>query len=283
MRYSISFAVWFVFLLTAVGLTAQTDIITAKDFMALRKASDNLVIVDANKPSNYDANHVKGAINIYHNDLYQDGDIAGLIMSPEELATFFGNLGINENSKIVIYDDGSQKYSSRVYWTLKYIGAKEVMTLHKDLNAWRAARVPLTAAPASYAATDFIPNANADLIATTEEVAAKKNLPDVVLVDCRTADEYNGLAKSDGHIPGAININYEDLLTDNGAFKSAEALHAIAEANGITADTELILYCRTSVRAAVAYIAFRNILNFEKVKVYDGAYLEWAAGNSVVQ
>ncbi len=272
------------FLIASFTLNAQTDIINAKDFMALTKKCDNLVIVDANKPKNYDANHIKGAINIYHNDLYQDGDIKGLIKSPEELAAFFGEKGINEDSRVVIYDDGSQKYSTRIYWVLKYLGAEKVELLHKDLDKFRAARIPLTATPGKYASTTFTPKVNFHLMANLEDVKSRKDLPGVVLVDCRTADEFNGVKRSEGHIPGAVHINYEDLLTETGAFKTAAELTTIAETYSITADTELILYCRTSVRAAVAFVAFRNILGFNIVKVYDGAYLEWAAyDNPVVQ
>lgn len=271
------------FLFGSIAMTAQVDLISAKDFMDLTKTCDKLVIVDANKPKNYDVNHIKGAINIDHNDLYQTGDIGGLIKSPEELAAFFGKKGINENSRVVVYDDGSQKYSSRVYWILKYIGAENVHILHKDMDAWRGVRVPLTATPGKYAATTFTPTVNPAIFATLDDVVARKGQPGVVLIDCRTADEYNGVEKSEGHIPGAVNLNYEDLLSETGAFKTADELKLIAEKYGITADTELILYCRTSVRATVEFIAFKNILGFEKVRVYDGAYLEWVATQPVVQ
>jgi thiosulfate/3-mercaptopyruvate sulfurtransferase len=269
------------FLLSSLALSAQVDIIGAKDFMQLRKSNKDLVIVDANKPKNYDVNHVKGAINIDHNELYKDGEIKGLFMSPEDLAAFFGAKGISENSKVVVYDDGSHKYATRVYYALKYLGATDVSILHKDMDTWRASRVPLTATPASLAATTFTPTVNEAIFADIDYVKANKDLPGFVLIDCRTADEYNGVKKSEGFIPGAININYEEWLTENGAFKSADALAAIAAEYGITAEDELLLYCRTSVRAAVAYVAFKNILGYEKVRVYDGAYLEWVANYPV--
>ncbi|MCB0589537.1 MAG: sulfurtransferase [Phaeodactylibacter sp.] len=271
-------------LLASFNLRAQGDIISADEFMNLIKADKTVVIVDANKPGNYEANHVKGAINIYHNDLYQEGEIAGLIRSPEELAAFFGEKGISETTPVVIYDDGSQKYSSRVYWILKYLGAENVKLLHKDMDAWRKARIPLTAQPSTLAAVTFKPNmGKEELMAGMGCIKKHQNDPHVVIVDNRTADEYNGVSKSEGHLPGAININYEDLLTETGAFKPAEELQAIADAHGITPDKEVIFYCRTSVRAAVAFAAFRNILGYKDVKVYDGAYLEWAASNPVVQ
>jgi thiosulfate/3-mercaptopyruvate sulfurtransferase len=271
------------FLLSSLSLSAQTDLITAKDFMALRKAEKELVVIDANKPKNYKVNHIKGAININHNDLYKpkEGDVSGIIMDTEDLAKFFGEQGISETSKIVIYDDGSHKYDSRLYWVLKYMGATDVKIMHKDMKVWRSARVPLTSTPARIDATTFTPTVNDAFFADMEYVKMNKDLPGFVLVDCRTADEFNGVKKSEGAIPGAININYEDLLTDNGTFKSVAELTAIAEKNGITPESELLLYCRTSVRAAVAFVAFNNILGYEKVRVYDGAYLEWVANYPV--
>ncbi len=265
-------------------LTAQTDIISAADFMTLTKSSNNLVLVDANKSKTYANSHIKNAIHIGHKALYKEGDVSALIKSPEELAAYFGEKGINENTEVVIYDDGSHKYNSRVYWILKYIGAKNVKLLHKDMNAWRKMRVPLTSTPGKSKATTFTPEVNENILATLDYVKENKENENVVLVDVRSPEEYNGsTSKSDGHIPGAINLNYEDLLTENGAFKSKEELQAIADANGLTADKELIFSCNTGIKGSVSFAAFKSILGYEKVKLFDGSYVEWVVDNSVVQ
>lgn len=273
-----------VFILSSVVAVGQTDIITAEELKTLMKNNEELVIIDANKSKNYQASHLKNAVNIYHMDLYQEGDISGLIKSPEELAGIFGEKGVAETSKIIIYDDGSQKYSSRTYWILKYLGAENVRVLHKDMDVWSKVRLPLATTTTKATPVTFTPNPDLDLIASTNYVRDHMDDPNVVLVDVRTAAEFEGTAKnSEGHIAGAININYTDLLTETGSFKEASALAAIAKANGITPEKEVVFYCRTSVRGTVSFIAFKNILGYENVKVYDGAYLEWKASNPVVQ
>ncbi len=266
----------------AAAVSAQTDIISAQELMDLKKNSDDLVVLDVNKRKNYDAAHIKDALFVDHNDLYKKGDISGLIESPRVLAAFFGKLGITKTTPVVVTDDGSQKYNARVYWILKYLGAENVKLLHKDMGDWRKARVPLTSTPGKATPATFTASVNPAILAELDYVKANKDKGNVVLVDCRTADEYSGAASnSDGHIPGAININYVDLLTENGAFKSAAELTAIAKKHGITPDKELILYCRTSVRATPSFVAFKNILGYKNVKVYDGAYLEWSANYPV--
>ena len=270
-------------LLLSAALSAQTAIITADEFVALSKSNDALVLIDANKSKNYQASHIKGALHVNHLDLYREGDVSGLIKSPEELAAFFGALGVSETSTIVLTDDGSQKYNSRVYWILKYIGAKDVRLLHKDLNAWRKARLPLTSTPGKAAPTTFTPTVNPEILVDIAYVKENKSAEDVLLVDCRAPAEYKGEKSSDGHIPGAININYVNFLTETGAFKSVEELTVLAEAKGLNPDMEIILYCKTSVRATPAFIALTNILGFKNVRVYDGAYNEWIANYPVIQ
>lgn len=266
-------------------VAAQPDIISAKDFVALMKANPKMVIIDAGKAKSYTANHVKGAIHMNHLDLYQkDNAIDGLILPVDQLAAFFGSKGISETSEIVIYDDGSQKYNTRIYWVLKYLGANNVKMLHQDMAEWGKVRVPLTASPTAYEPVTFTPTLNPEISADTERVKMTNDNAGFVLIDARSAAEFNGTAEdSQGHIPGAINIDYKLFLTDTGAFKPEEELRKMVADLGITPEQEIIAYCKTSVRAAPVYVVFKNILGFEKVKVYDGAYNEWVVSNPVVQ
>ncbi len=280
---------YFILAIVAVFLTgsvvAQGDIIGAKDFVKLTKTDKNLVIIDASKAESYSKVHVKNAVNIPHATLYQESEIEGLIMKPAELAAIFGEKGVVESKTIVVYDGGSQKYSSRVYWILKYLGAPNVKILHKDMDEWRAARLPVTKMPTSVKKGTFTPKVNDAIIADIAYVKSGK----AKIIDVRASDEYDGSAdNSDGHLPGAINLNHKELLTDTEAFKSKEDMKKVLDKYGIDANTPVVAYCRTSVRAAVLYAALVNVMGYTKVKVYDGAYTEWvslgndlAAGSSV--
>jgi thiosulfate/3-mercaptopyruvate sulfurtransferase len=259
------------------ALTAQVTI-SAKDFASLQKSNKALVVIDATKAATYAKMHIMKSVNVPYADLNKTGDIAGLIKSPAEIAAYLGKKGITAKSEIVVYDEGSNKYASRVYWVLKYVGAENVKILHKDMNQWKGARLRLTKSATPVKAATFTANVNAAIYADMAEVIAGLNKSDVVLVDCRAANEFDGSVEtSKGHLPGAVHIEYKDVLKANGAFKSKEALKELADKHGITADKKVVLYCATSVRAAVSYVAFKNILGLENVKVYDGAYNEWVA------
>jgi thiosulfate/3-mercaptopyruvate sulfurtransferase len=265
--------------LFSMSVIAQGDIISAADFMSLYKTNKSLAIIDASKADTYKQSHIKNAVNIPHATLNKDSEIDGLIKTPHEIAEILGKMGVSNTSTIVVYDEGSQKYSSRVYWVLKYLGAKDVKILHKDMMAFKKARVPLTALPARPKPATFTVTLNKAVYADINEIKAGK----AKLIDVRSPEEYNGTAdNSEGHLPGAINIPYQELLTENGAFKSKAEMEKVVSKFGITANTPVIAYCRTSVRAAVLYAAFVNVLGYKNVKVYDGAYAEWVVkGNPV--
>ena len=263
---------------------AQGDVITAEEFMDIYKSNENLIVVEASNPKTYKSAHIKNAIFIDHYDFYrEDVDIPGILKSPEDIAAFLGSQGIDENSQIVIYDEGSQKYSTRAYFVLKYVGAQNVKILHKDLNKWRKARIPITSVPATLEATTFTLDQQ-DVFASTEYVADNKDREDVTLMDFRSADEYNGIENSEGHIPGAIHLDYMDLLTDTGAFKAKEEIETMINDLGFNTENEVIVSCRTGIKAAVGFAALTNLLGLENVKLYDGSYLQWVeAQNELIK
>ncbi len=268
-------AVMFLFITQA--LTAQV-VVSAKDFTAEVKKDKSIVVIDANTADNYAKSHVMGAVNVPHKELYKDGEIEGLIKSPEDLAAYFGKKGISNTSNIVIYDDGSNKYSSRVYWILDYLGATKLRILHKDMDVWKVARVPLTRNKTAVKATSFSPSVNGAIMATAADVKACSG--NCVVVDARHSSEYDGTSEkpvSEGHIKGAVNVEYKAFLTDKGDFLPKDQIKAVAEKNGLTADKTIILYCVTSVRAAAIFVALKDILGYPNVKIYDGAYNEWIA------
>ena len=247
----------------AVGLCVKSQVsISAKDFVAELKANKNLVVIDVQAPDVYAKQHIKGAINIPHKNLYKPGPIEGQFKDAEELAGIFGKSGVSNTSKIVVYDDGSQKYNSRVWLVLKYLGATDVQLLHKEASLMEAARVPMTNVAVSLKSVSFTPTINPEMNIDMASVKTLLDKPGVILLDAREKDEYEGMdkdKKSKGHLPGAIFINYKEVLTPTGAFKSKDEIIATAAKFGATPDKEVIIYCQTGIKASVLYIALKEI------------------------
>ena len=277
-----SFIIAFLFFVPT--LIAQGDFISAKEFSTLIK-DKNTKVISAQKLKNYQTSHITGSVHVYHKDLYKSSGPEGMLLSTSALASYFGKKGISSTNTIIIYDDGKNKYSSRVYWVLKYLGAKNVKLLHKDMKAWRSARIPLTKSVSKPKAATFTAHVNKSLIVNTAWVKSHLTDANVVIIDARHITEYNGTSEkpvSKGHIPGAVNIEWKKMINENGSIKSTDELKKIFAAKGVTSGKTIVVYCATSVRAGIEYVALKSILKFPNVKVYDGAYNEWESlGNKL--
>lgn len=274
-------------LVFAGNVFAGPELISAKELKGKMK-DKNVIIVSTRTFSDYQQVHLPGAVNVWHLDLYTEPIANGYLKSPEELAKIFGSKGISETKTIVLYDAGSGKFSGRLYWILKYLGAKDVRILDGQMKAWRAQRGAVTKAPASVKAVTFTPNVQKAIFVSTAQVSAASGKSGAVIVDVRSPEEFNGTDETDirkGHIPEAVNLEFSNVLTDAATFKSSEELKKIFTAKGISADKEIILYCKTSVRAGIVYFVLTDMLGYKNVKVYDKAFIGWqsASANKVVK
>ncbi len=263
-------------LLLAGILSAQ--LISVKDLSAMME-DENLVIVSARKASDYNTVHIKGAMHLWFEDLEKTGAVKGLLKSPDDVAKILGEKGIAESNKIVLYCDTGVR-AGRIYWVLDYLGADDVHILDGQMKAWRKARKPVTKDATVLEATTFTPSVNADVFATMDYVKNNKDKPGVVLVDVRSPEEFNGEkgeASRKGHIPGAINFEHKQIITEDETLISQAEMKTLFTNAGITADKEIILYCETSLRTGIIYFALKSLLGYGNVKVYDGGIYEWAA------
>jgi len=276
----------FTLILTTIPSFAQGPIITPNDFAAEMKTNKSLVVIDVNAADVYAKQHITGAVNLFHKELYKSGTIEGQSKSSGELAVIFGNKGISNASKIVIYDEGSNRYNSRVWWILKSVGAADVSILHFNKELFAAAQIPLTTTPSTMKATTFTVNESPYTACTMAEI---QKLPEgTLLLDNREKDEFEGTdaaKRSKGHIPGAVWMNYKEVLTTTGAFKPKNEIIAVAAKYGATPDKRIVVYCNSGVRASVLYIALKEIAGFQNVRYYAGSYVEWASipGNRIIK
>lgn len=267
-------------LLVSQGLFAQ--LITVKELAAELK-SGNVILLSARKPADYKKVHLPEAVNVWHADLYKPGDVKGLLKSTDEIAAVFGKVGINQDKSVVIYDSGDNMFAGRLYWLLKYLGVKDVKVLDGHMKMWRKGRKPVTKKATAATAVTFNPVLNSALITDKAHVKSSMNNTGAVLVDVRSKEEFEGTKGAisrKGHIPGAVNFDYHNILNEDGTLKAKAELEKLFKDAGITADKEVILFCETAVRSGIVYLALTSILDYSNVTVYDGAMFEWAADAS---
>ncbi|MFQ5846507.1 MAG: sulfurtransferase [Candidatus Methylomirabilales bacterium] len=231
--------------------------------------------------------HIPGAVYV---DWTEIDDLAsnrkGLPMDRAKAEALFSKLGIDNDTRVVAYDDTGGLWAARLFFVLEFFGHKNVAVLNGGLTRWMKEGRPLTAEKTTVAPKKFVASPNPTLIATAEWIKDNLRNPGVRVVDARTPMEYEGKRthpgkvkdpdiRRGGHIPGAVLINWVDTInTGDRTFKSAAELQKLFEAAGATRDREIVTYCRTGVRAAHDYFVAR-LLGYEKVRNYDGSWIDW--------
>ena len=180
----------------------------------------------------------------------------------------------------MIYDDQGGKMAARLWYVLNAFGHSHISLINGGWRKWAAEnRAAATDVPTVEAAI-FRVKEMPDMTCPLPQFLARK--PNIMVLDARSPDEYNGAtlspgAKKEGRVPGAVNVEWKDNVTGaNLEFKSAAVLKTMYEAKGITPDKQIVVLCAGGGRAAQSLFTLK-LLGYPKVKVYYGSFSDYSA------
>lgn len=209
----------------------------------------------------------------------QESDLPHMLPSPAFFSARMAALGITANHSIVVYDTIGIRSSARVWWMFRAMGARDVRVLDGGLPKWRAEGRATESGPAAPPATAaFSASARPELIADLDTVRAALKAGDQVL-DARAADRFAGRAPEpraglrSGHMPGALNLPFPEILNPDGTMKRGEALEQAYRSAGINLDRPVVTTCGSGVTAAILSLGLAVL--GRSSRLYDGSWAEW--------
>lgn len=242
-----------------------------------------LLILDTSSAANYAEHHIPGAVHIAPSEL-QGGikPAVGKLPSIEALNSLFAKVGLTPDTHVVAYDDEGGGWAGRLIWTLDVIGHSNYSYLDGGLHAWLHEGHPTEKVANHPAPTEQNISIDSLAIAEIEDFISMLDNSQLAIWDARSAEEYRGekvLAQRGGHIPGAINLDWLELIDRNNhmRLKDLSSLQAKLNELGITADKTIITHCQTHHRSGLSYLLMK-ILGYPHIKGYHGSWGEW--GNS---
>jgi thiosulfate/3-mercaptopyruvate sulfurtransferase len=204
--------------------------------------------------------------------------------APGDFAATLGRLGITRESLVVAYDDHGGAIAARLWWMLGWIGHERRALLNGGLGAWRAAGLPLEHGTASLVARDYPrPNPDESMVVTTDELqralAGRSALP--ALLDARAGARFRGeiepIDPVAGHIPGACNLAFSELLNEDQRFLAPDALEQrftdVLTDAGLPTDTPIIAMCGSGVTAC--HLLAGLAMTGKAGRLYVGSWSEW--------
>ncbi len=252
---------------------------------------ENLVIVDCHWDVNaYLRAHIPGALMRPRHPFVkseEDGQVTNKMPTAHECLALMEKLGIDEDSQVICYDEWENHFATRLWWVLRYYGFNNVKLLDGGWQGWVSAGHPISfsSSKATVETINFAINETPSFKTDLEEVMANLDNPDWQILDVRSDAEFEGkdLAenKRGGHVPGAIHLEWNKLLTheanDKGVnyFRSKEEMTNLLVSAGIQRDKTIAVHCQSGIRASFMVFCL-EMLGYPSVKLYDGSMKEWA-------
>jgi len=254
---------------------AHPEMLVSTEWLAAHLKDPNVVVLHLTKEKRqYDEGHVPGARWISFDQLMVKKDGVSSELPPvADLVKMFESLGVSNDSRVVVYSTNWPPLSTRIYFTLDYLGLGDrAAVLDGGLEKWKAEKREVSKEEAKASKPGKITaHVRPEIVASLDEVkAASSPNAGPVIVDSRPDKRY-----LEGHIPGAVHLYWEKNTQGEEGYSfvpaSAEAQNYAAV--GAAPGKKLITYCEIGWQASHDYFTAKY-LGYE-VKMYDGSYQEW--------
>lgn len=203
--------------------------------------------------------------------------------APDVAAAVFGRLGIDDTKQVIVYDQTTGMFASRLWWMLRWLGHDAAAVLEGGFARWQGEGLPVESGWRSPIPTVFKPRQVSPVI-DAARVLTNLASRDLLVIDARAPERYRGdvepLDTAAGHIPGAVNRPYADNLGADGRFKPVAVLRAEFERLlGGRAPACTVHQCGSGVSACHNLLAMAHA-GMTGGSLYPGSWSEWSADPS---
>jgi thiosulfate/3-mercaptopyruvate sulfurtransferase len=228
------------------------------------------------------AGHIPGARFFDIDEIAdQDTDLPHMVPAPGRFARLAGALGIGNDSFVVFYDQKGQASAARGWWLMRLFGHENAAVLDGGLPKWLAdGNTCESGAPRPVKPAQFRPDFRAARLRGIGDMLANLASGEELVLDARAAPRFAAQVPEPrpgmrgGHIPGARNLPYTELLAPDQTFLPPAALRARLEAAGVDGSRKVVTSCGTGVTAAILTLAM-TLAGLPEGAVYDGSWAEW--------
>lgn len=269
------------------------DAIVNTEWLAAHLGQPDLVVFDItkylpNEPfdgrTKFAEAHIPGA-HFFDMDEVADTEnpLPHMIPTAARFEKLLGAMGVTRASRVVFYDQKGMQSAPRGWWLMRLFGHEKVAVLDGGLPKWlREGRATASGAPATPAPATYVADFMARRVAGIGDVKRLLEDGSALVLDARAAGRFAGTAPEpraglpSGHMPGAANLPFNELLAADGTMLPPDALRARFAAAGATGEKPLVTSCGTGVTACVLALGAVRA-GLPEPAVYDGSWTEWAS------
>ncbi len=268
---------------------AHPEVLVSTEWVATHLNDPAVRIVESDEDILlYEIGHIPGAVKLDWQTDLQD-PVERDFVDKAGFEALMSGAGITNETTVVFYGDKNNWYACYTFWLFKYFGHADCRVMNGGRAKWEAEGRPYTREMPTYEPTSYTAKEpDRSIRAFRDDVRAMVEAGAPALVDVRSPQEYTGEvihmlgypqegAQRGGHVRGAQNIPWGQAANPDGTFKSPEELSALYTGKGITADKDVIAYCRIGERSSHTWFVLKYLLGYPNVRNYDGSWTEWGS------
>lgn len=269
------------------------DPIVSTEWLAAEINQPDLVVFDATKylptenrnaRGEFLAGHIPGARFFDIDEVAdQDTDLPHMVPSVGRFEKLMGRFGISKSTRIVFYDQKGIASSARGWWLMGLFGHDTVAVLDGGFPKWQKENRPTEAGePITPQETTYTAALRAQRLRGVGDMLMNLDTKKEIVLDARGAGRFAGTQPEprkgvrSGHIPGAVNLPYTDLLGPDGTFLPINALRERFAQAGIDGSKPVVTSCGTGVTACILTLGMQQA-GLPPAPVYDGSWTEWGS------
>ena len=275
-------------------LFALSPLISVERFQ-IDLGGKDYTLLDIRDSSSFNKGHIEGSVSAPYHKFRGDKENPGKILETKILENTFEEFGLLIEKPIIIVTKGNNPTdfgaASRVYWTLKSSGFKNLSILNGGIQDWKINGFDLTTKKEKIKPSKLNIEFSYTWTASSDDVKNLQNDDNTLLIDARPSDFFNGkkkhsASKIPGTIPNAINFDFnnffenDDALITNVGLKNGSKL---LEDLGFNSQKNIVSFCNTGHWAATNWFVMSELIGKENVKLYPGSMVEYTNLNLPIE
>lgn len=270
---------------------ANPDALVSSEWLAAHLDAPDLRVVDGSftlpgvTPTArelYRTHHIPGAVFFDIDDIADEkSGLPHMLPSAEKFAQRMRKLGLGDGHKIVVYDSTGLNSAARPWWMLRVFGHRDVAILDGGLPKWQAEGRKLTDQLPTPRERHFTARLNTLLLRDKAQLLDNLKTGREQVLDARPRGRFAGTAEEPraglrkGHIPGSLNLPYDELVDPKArTVLPAEQLAQRFAAAGLARGKPVVTSCGSGVTACALAFGL-HLLGWPDAAVYDGSWSEW--------
>ena len=254
------------------------------DKVKLIDCSWHMPSVKRNGYEEYIKEHIPGSI-FFDLDKYSNTntDLPHMLPGLNNWEKIISNLGINNNDRIIIYDNSDVLSSCRCWYNFIYFGHNPnlVSILDGGLKKWNLEGKVVNNNITKIEKSNYKGQENKNLVKNKNQINSNISLSEFFVIDARSKERFEGKAPDprknvrSGSIPNSLCLPFKEIINEDNTFKKKDEISKIFNQIIDLKHNNLVFSCGSGVTACVLALAYSLVDNTYSPTIYDGSWAEY--------